>query len=715
MTETNNILKNTILTGLFALLFVPFITSNDLFFPFIAPKDFVFRFVVEILLVIWLVLCLRDRNYLPKKNLIFISLSLFVVIIFLADLFAVNKTIAFWSNYERMDGFVRLIHIYVFFIMLATTVRGEKVWNYFLGTSVISSVAMSFYGFLQLFGKLGVHHGGDRLDGTLGNPTYLAVFMLINIFFTMYLFYKNKNKTLRYLLGVAFVLQIITLYHTATRGAILGLIGGFLLTALISIFVSKKKNIKQIGIAVAVAIAIFVGLFLSFKESDFVQNSPVLERFAGISLENKTTLSRFIVWDIAGKGFKERPLLGWGQGNFNLIFDKNYDVRMYNQEQWFDRAHNIIMDWLVAGGILGLLSYLSIIFATLWLIWKRTELDSIEKSILTGLLSAYFFQNLFVFDQLVSYMLFAVFLAYVYNQSADQHDHRVKPLIEDKNQRMIASLFSVVAILFIFYSVNVPAYAASENLIKGLQFKSVQGRMASVYEEGINKNIDYLKKSLDKETFGSAEIRIQVLTAATRIFKSLDVDAQTREQFAQFALSEMEKQIELTPEDTKYYFALGVALAEMGDLTNSQLFLEKAISISPDKHVIRNALTQVYSLAGQSDKAVSFSKETYEKEIRSDDSWVVYTSALVRAGQTEEYTKLINEAIANQQYQRVESFMKIAINQNPNNMQSYVSLAAFYDQIGNDESAIQTLELAKQRFPDQSATLDKFIEQVKSN
>jgi len=43
---------------------------------------------------------------------------------------------------------------------------------------------------------------------------------------------------------------------------------------------------------------------------------------------------------MAWEGVKEKPLLGWGQENFNLVFNKYYEPSLYGQEVWFDRVHN---------------------------------------------------------------------------------------------------------------------------------------------------------------------------------------------------------------------------------------------------------------------------------------------------------------------------------------------------------------------------------------
>jgi O-antigen ligase len=61
------------------------------------------------------------------------------------------------------------------------------------------------------------------------------------------------------------------------------------------------------------------------------------------------------------QGFKEKPVFGWGQENFNYVFNKYYNPAMFDQEQWFDRAHNEFLDWLIAGGLPAFFLYISLL------------------------------------------------------------------------------------------------------------------------------------------------------------------------------------------------------------------------------------------------------------------------------------------------------------------------------------------------------------------
>ena len=98
------------------------------------------------------------------------------------------------------------------------------------------------------------------------------------------------------------------------------------------------------------------------------------------------------------------------------MLKKYYEPILYKQEPWFDRAHNVFFDRLTTNGIFGLLSYVGLLGAALYSLWakrRKTGLSVEDSAIFGSVFLAYFFNNLFVFDNLISLILFATFLAYV--------------------------------------------------------------------------------------------------------------------------------------------------------------------------------------------------------------------------------------------------------------------------------------------------------------
>jgi O-antigen ligase len=103
--------------------------------------------------------------------------------------------------------------------------------------------------------------------------------------------------------------------------------------------------------------------------------------------------------------------------NFNFVFNKYYDPNMWGQEQWFDRAHNAYIDWAIAGGILGLLAFIALFIFAAIACMRASQLSVAERSILIGLICAYAFHSLFVFDNLMSSVYFFALLSLAHGMS----------------------------------------------------------------------------------------------------------------------------------------------------------------------------------------------------------------------------------------------------------------------------------------------------------
>src|SRR3989344_5723655 len=420
MIMNKQILRGVVLTGLFLIPFIPFPVSSAFFFPFITTKAFAWRIIVEIVFAAWLLLAFLDTAYRPKKSLILYSILGFLAIIGLADIFGITPIKSFWSNFERMEGFITLLHLGMFFLVISSVFK-EIDWRRWWNVSLAASFVMVLYSVLQIIGLKTINQGGVRVDGTLGNAIYLAVYMLFHIFIaSLFMWREWKNVSLRWIYGLLILSQATILYYTATRGAILGLLGGVLVIAVLNIRNKQNRFVRKMSMATLIGLIFLLGGFMGLKDSNFIKNSPVLSRFSSLTTAEIKTQGRYFVWPMALKGFKERPILGWGQENFSYVFQEHYSPEMYKLEPWFDRAHNIFLDWAVSGGLLGLISYLFLYVALLWVIWKSAGFSHTEKSILTGLVAAYFFHNFFVFDHLISYILFFSLLAYVHFKNSGE-------------------------------------------------------------------------------------------------------------------------------------------------------------------------------------------------------------------------------------------------------------------------------------------------------
>jgi hypothetical protein len=315
---------------------------------------------------------------------------------------------------------------------------------------------------------------------------------------------------------------------------------------------------KKTAIGTIVIIIALVAGFIAVRDTQFVKNNVTLQRLAQISWSNVTGQgqARQYVWPMALKGAEEKPILGWGQDGFNFVFNKYYDARMYGQEQWFDRAHDTPLDVLIAGGILGLLAYFLIFIFAIVVLWKkRAELGVTDAALILGLLAGYFAQNLFVFDNLVSYFYFYTVLAYLYSKDAETKDVEVKnnnsKNISVKTPNTDIANYVILPILILIlggavYYVNYKPIQANKNLIQALcAFTDEKtGALTSCFQEGFSKNLEYFKTALSYDTFGNTEIREQLLSKTPQIVQLSNASGEVKQSFVDLAFSEAQNKLQ---------------------------------------------------------------------------------------------------------------------------------------------------------------------------
>jgi len=728
----NKILKAVIFSGIFLLPFIPFVIAHSMFFPFITGKNFAFRILVELILSGWIILALRDARYRLKFSWILGALAVFVGVITFADIFGEDFLRSFWSNYERMDGLITLLHLFALFLVLGSVMNVKRLWIRFLQTSLGASALISIYGIFQLLGKIVINQGGVRVDATFGNAAYLAAYLLFHIFFAAFLFaQKNTPNWLRIVYGGIMILHIFMLFNTMTRGALLAFFGGAMLTAFLVAFTEGQTKIKKYAVGVLIGLISIVGVFTILKDTRVIQESNLFGRLADISLE--TGNSRFMVWDMAWQGVKERPILGWGQGNFIVAFSKHYNPRMYTEEPWFDRAHNIILDWLIAGGFVGLISYLAIFFAFLYAIWlypkrRARSLDLAEgeqlpskvlfsvyeKSILMGLLAAYLFHNLFVFDNVVSYIFFFSMLAFAHVASTEASPRtlryfRFKDASVERKEFMsrLAGPLVLIVLILSLYTLNIKHIVGNLAFLGAINMRSVQeARTLEARDAALQKKLRLFQKSLESGFLGKMETREQLTQVASNL-STAPISQTVKQEFFTLARTEMRKQITETPENLRPRMFQASLFMQYRLFDEAIIELEETLQISDKKQDIHHLLASSYLNVGNIEKAILAGQRAFELEEENTKARKIYASLLIRAdrsGEAEELLSVLDESnyisdesivgayasIGN--FEKLISLWKGQVERDSNNMQARISLSAAYLESGQRGQAIVELE-----------------------
>ncbi len=719
MKGLNAWLRNILIALIFAIPFIPFIVSSSMFFPFITGKNFTFRILTEILFAGWLILLFNHPEYRPRFNKLTIAVLSLLGILTLATVFGENPYKSFWSNFERMEGLVTHIHLAAYFLVASSLLSTTKLWRRFFQTSLIASVGMVFYALVQISGGAVINQGGVRVDATLGNATYLAVYVLFHIFFAIYFLITTRDQWLKWAYGLIGLANLFVLYKTATRGTILGLIGGIILFGLIMAWKGRGR-VRQTAIGLILGVVVLVAGFVSVRDSAWVQSSPVLSRFAAISATETTTESRFLIWQMSWQGYKERPLLGWGPENYPKVFEKYYHPKMWRQEPWFDRSHNVFFDWLINAGVLGLAAYLSLFGLALWYLWRAEEKLEI-KALITALLAAYFFHNIFVFDNLISYVLFYSVLAWLVvaygakDQAvgASKTNHPGHRSEDSASQYIFASMV-VIMTFGVMYFVNIKPIQASQTLIKGI----VPNNNPAV-------SFSEFQKALALNTFGNNEIREQLLIHAINWSSRPDVTPESRQEWLTFTGRQMEQAIKSgRQDDARSNLVFSGFLVRLGAADNafySQAleYLARAREMSPLKQSIimqQSAIHAARNHAGDKEKAFDFAKEAFDLDQDYPEARKNYIVMAANVGKDDLVKELISgakegevmtdERLVNIYFERrrfdklLETWQQLAASA-PDKLEYQTSLAAAYVKVGKRAEAIKVLKGVIANNPDQ--------------
>lgn len=596
---------------LFVIPFLPLYSEGSLFFPFIAGKGFAFRILVEIAVGAWVVLALMDKKYRPRFSWSLLIYGALVVWMFIADWFAVNPHKAFWSNYERMDGFVTLAHVFLFFVVASSVLSVGNLFKKWWLTVVTASAFVAAHGVLQLLGAAQIHQGGVRLDANLGNAAYMAAYLLFIIAVTLWQAIERTGWW-RYGLFVLAGIHTILLFATATRGAILGFIGAVVLGAVLWAFQSGKAGRKVAG-GIIVTMLVLVGGFLLIKNTDFVRNDPAFGRLASISVNDGST--RFTLWGMAGRGIMERPVLGWGHEGFSYIFTKQYEPVLYNQEPWFDRAHNVFIDWLVYGGVPAFLLFVALL-GTGVVGLMRAPISKLERVMLISAIAAYAFQALFVFDNLMSYIMLAAILA-VAHAGVARPFSRLEKLPEVSASVVKTTVVPVVlvATLVVVWAVNVPGIVGGQSLIKALGSRN-----------DVSITLENYKKSIESGTFATQEIREQLINYAGMVATAPTVSNDGKKSIVDYAFTQMEEEIRRVPEDARLKIMYAQTREAIGDLQGTLALLSQAHELSPKKQTILLQMGLESWKLGNKVDAEKFFTQAYELYPKNQEA-VTYAAA----------------------------------------------------------------------------------------
>lgn len=238
----------------------------------------------------------------------------------------------------------------LFFIILLTEGNSKKRLHLMLSVLSLALTIIAVYGIRQYFTGVelleewvDVENNPDlktRIFSVFGNPNIFAEYLVFLTPVTVGLFCSTKSDGKRIFYFCQFLIALMALGLTMSRGGWVGLAGA----AAFFIFFQYKR-LFLLGIPAAAA-----GLFL--------MPEGILRRiFSIFNLADSSTTYRFKIFEITGEVIRDHLFLGVGLGH--LPFKRMFET--YIRTMPIYHAHNTYLEIMAELGILGFLLFLLLI------------------------------------------------------------------------------------------------------------------------------------------------------------------------------------------------------------------------------------------------------------------------------------------------------------------------------------------------------------------
>lgn len=326
-----------------------FSTINDNYLCDITHNDEVLKIIMVLFMVVnyksFLTTDYTKKKYMPF--LLFLGVMLISTIInypFYKDLF---------------KPLFLIISTFSIFVVFSSIDKPQKIiWFYVL--SVIFSACIC------IFTDETITQWDFRKTGGTGDPNEFSTYVLSSIGFLLGTL-LNKSRSLFFKIIYIFCIFVLllSLIYAGSKSAILTLLLLLLFYVYLVVFVFKSRY--KFFVIAAIALIFVVGVnILLFYYSDSIY--LVVERFS----DNHTANTRFASWGGGWEMFKINPIFGVGYINYiDAMTFHNIDIGINHRA-----AHNMYVQCLAELGMLGILSFLWLLFKPIQYYFQYKNLSS---------------------------------------------------------------------------------------------------------------------------------------------------------------------------------------------------------------------------------------------------------------------------------------------------------------------------------------------------
>lgn len=214
------------------------------------------RTVALVMAAVWLVKYIEQRAS-GRREIGFtwrtplVLPTIFTVVVYLlSTLLSVTSWVSFFGSYQRLQGTYVLLAYVVIFLVILQGLRTRAQLDRLIGVVIINSLPIALYGLIQRNKLDPLPWGGDvtvRVASNMGNAIFVAAYLIMAAFPTLArivdafrsILTDEETSTADVLRAAAyiftFLVQIIAIWYTQSRGPLMGLLAGLAVWAFLGL------------------------------------------------------------------------------------------------------------------------------------------------------------------------------------------------------------------------------------------------------------------------------------------------------------------------------------------------------------------------------------------------------------------------------------------------------------------------------------------------
>ncbi|NIA02115.1 MAG: hypothetical protein GWP15_01915 [Nitrospirae bacterium] len=312
---------------------------------------------------------------------VLVFLLFWVLSFFLSVLFSLNPAQSLFGEYFYLQGALFYLFVAVHFLICWKIFSKKGMVDRFLSVVKWVGLGVAVYAIVQYF-YLDAEYLG-RVYGTVGNPNFLAQFLIFPLF--VVLFEKGRWK------WIIFAVILLAILMTGSRAVMLGILVSLYLWFL---FYGKISKIWKLIFSVVLVGIVVGGLLL-------------------LDFDMRSVYSRLLLWGSIGDLVNLKDFVfGSGIETFARRYVEVMPKEVFEYENFFKiprDMHNEVLHTFVERGVFGTILYLIPIGFLIWnLFWKKVDAGV---AMVGFALLAYVVSVQFSFSTVVHYVFLAAFWA----------------------------------------------------------------------------------------------------------------------------------------------------------------------------------------------------------------------------------------------------------------------------------------------------------------